>query len=222
MRRIVLFFIVLSSTVVFAQHNRRDGNRIGISGGATYTTLLGSNFNVKPETGWIAGLSVRGNYYNDWSAVFGMQFTESNFTIETVNALAERKDVNYKMTGAQIRFLLSYNIIKNHLSFDLGPVLQISDKLKIDSKEENNLVLVGDTPTALIAKDLTNISKINGNAYAGISAGTKRVRAIIFYQYGVNNLWNKLNQDDILVFKNVNKDFKAHIGMLSGQLLINL
>ena len=75
-------------------------------------SMFTSNFNTSPESGWIGGLAVRGNYYNNWSAIFGMQFTESNFSVATTNFVAQQEQVKYTLSGVQIRFLLSYNVIK--------------------------------------------------------------------------------------------------------------
>ena len=204
--------------MTFAQYNRRDGNRIGIMGGITQTSLKTSNFVTKPESGWVGGLSVRGNYYDNFSAIFGMQFFENHFSVETLTPLLNKVDVDYKTMGVQIRLLASYNLIKDHVSIDFGPVLQVNDKLKIDSKSELNNV-VG---TFLTAKEITDVTKINGNAYVGISAGTKRIRAVVNYQYGLNNFLNNLNKSEELKLKNNNSNFKGNLGIISGQLLFNL
>ncbi|HKX85843.1 MAG TPA: hypothetical protein VJL37_04170 [Flavobacterium sp.] len=218
MRRILLLLFILTTTFSFSQYRKNDGNHIGLSGGITNTSLFTSNFNTKPENGWIGGLSVRGNYYNDWSMAFGMQFTESNFSVETINALLQSENVSYKLSGAQIRLLLSANLVKNHVSIDFGPVLQVNGKLRINQGEKNNII----KGTALLANDILDITKINGNIYVGASAGGKHIRAIVFYQYGLNNIMNNLNKHDDLRLKNNNDDFKGHIGMISGQILINL
>ena len=218
MKRILLIIFVLTSSLSFAQYRKNDGNHIGISGGITNTWLYTSNFNTKPESGWIGGFSVRGNYYNDWSMIFGMQFTESNFSVETINTLLQNENVRYKLSGAQIRLLLSANLVKNHLSIDFGPVLQVNGKLKINEGNKNNII----NGTALLADDILDITKINGNLYIGASVGGKHIRAVVFYQYGLNNIMNNLNRFDDLKLKNNNDDFKGHLGMVSGQILINL
>lgn len=218
MKRIVLIIFVLSSSLLFSQYRKNDGNHIGISGGITNTSLFTSNFNTKPEAGWIGGLSVRGNFYNDWSMIFGMQFTESNFSVETMNTLLQSENVCYKLSGAQIRLLLSANLANKHLSIDFGPVLQVNGKLKINDSDKNNII----KGTALLANDIIDVTKINGNLYLGASAGGKHIRAVVFYQLGINNIMNNLNRFDDLKIKNNNQDFKGHIGMISGQVLINL
>ncbi|MFM9987246.1 PorT family protein [Flavobacterium sp.] len=218
MKKLILFSVLLFNVMTFAQYNRRDGNRIGIMGGITQTSLKTSNFVTKPESGWVGGLSVRGNYYDNFSAIFGMQFFENHFSVETLTPLLNKVDVDYKTMGVQIRLLASYNLIKDHVSIDFGPVLQVNDKLKIDSKSELNNV-VG---TLLTAKEITDVTKINGNAYIGISAGTKRIRAVVNYQYGLNNFLNNLNKSEELKLKNNNSNFKGNLGIISGQLLFNL
>lgn len=201
-----------------AQYGYRDGNRIGLSAGITQLGLTTSNFTTKPSSGWMGGLSVRGNYYNNFSMIFGMQFTESHFTIASKTPALQNKETPFKVMGAQIRLLLSYNLVNDHVSLDFGPVLQVSDKLKIKATDENNSL----TGTPLVAKDILDVTKVNGNLYLGISAGNKRVRAVAFYQYGVNNFLNHLNQNEVLVAKNLGKKFDGHLGLLSAQLLVNL
>lgn len=202
-----------------AQYGYRDGNRIGLSAGITQLSLSTNNFTAKPSSGWMGGLSVRGNYYNNFSMIFGMQFTESHFTIASKTATTlQNTETQYKVMGAQIRLLLSYNLVKDHVSLDFGPVLQVNDKLKLKATDENNSL----NGTPLLAKDILDVTKVNGNLYFGISAGNKRVRAVAFYQYGVNNFLNHLNQNETLLAKNGGKKFDGHLGLLSAQLLFNL
>lgn len=218
MKKLYLFLLLTVSFAALAQHGYRDGNRIGIYGGVNQTSLITSDFNTKPELGWAAGMQVRGNYYNNFSMIFGMQFSENNFSVETLSPLLQKQDVKYKIMGAQIRLLLSYNIVKDHVSLDFGPVLQVNDKLKSEKKYEENII----SGTALNAKDIADITKINGNLYVGLSAGNRRVRFIANYQFGANNILNNLNKKDELKVKNNNSAFSGHLGILSGQLLFNL
>lgn len=218
MKKIILVTTLLFSLAISAQYGRRDGNRIGISGGVTHTTLMTSNFNTKAELGFAGGFSVRGNYYNNFSMTFGMQFFQNKFSVETLTPLAEKEEVTYSHAGAQIRLILSYNLIENHLAIDLGPVVQINDKLKINSDDAMNSL----PGTLLVASDIVDVTKINGNLYAGISGGSRRVKVVLSYQYGLNNFLNKLNKNDELQLKSANTNFKGHLGILSGQLLISL
>jgi hypothetical protein len=150
--------------------------------------------------------------------IFGMQFTESTFSLETVNTSFKKEDVKYTLSGVQVRLLMSYNLVEDHVSLDFGPVLQVNGKLRIDNENKDNFI----SGTALKAEDIVDVTTINGNLYFGISAGGKVVRALVFYQYGLNSIMNKLNKDDDLKALNNGDKFKGNIGLLSGQLLISL
>lgn len=202
------------TSFALAQYNNRDGNRIGISGGINQSTLMGSNFSTKPGNGFAGGLSVRGNYYDNWSMIYGMQFFVNKFSLESTL----KQDIDYSLSGVQIKLLLSYNIIKDHVSVDFGPVLQVNGKMSISGADENKTL----NGTILKANDIIDVSKINGNAYFGISGGSKVVRALIFYQYGFSNIFGNLNSQDNLTLLNGNQKFKGNIGTISGQIIFNL
>ena len=215
------FFLALLFVGCFsahAQYRNKDGNRIGISAGISQMTLLSSNFNAKPEMGFMGGLSVRGNYYNDFSMTYGMQFINNSFSLESLSMLGKKEDVKYTVSGVQIRLVLSYNLVEDHLALDFGPVLQVNGKLKVASGKDTNIL----NGTLLKAEDIVDVTTINGNLYFGITGGSKVVKAVIFYQYGVNNFMNKLNKDDDLKILNGGNKFKGNIGLLGGQILISL
>ena len=211
----VVFFVFTSS--VFAQYGNRDGNRIGISGGISQSNLFTSNFDSKPGIGFAGGLSVRGNYYNDFSMIFGMQFFYNTFSLETTSVSLIKKDTEFSVSGAQVRLLLSYNIVKDHVSLDFGPVLQVNGEMSVQEADETNVI----NGTLLQAKQIEDITKINGNLYFGVSAGNRLVRAVVFYQYGVNNILNNLNKENSLKTLN-GGDFKGNLGTISAQVLFNL
>jgi hypothetical protein len=204
-------FIFISLTI-FAQYNYRDSNRIGISFGANQFTLNTNNFQTKPGTGWNAGLSMRGNFYNDWDMVYAMQFSENNFSVATKTLFLANEDVNYKLPSAQISLQLSYKLIENHLSVEFGPLVQVNGKLKVDSKNENNTI----SGTTLLAKDIEDISKINFYPSVGITAGVRHFRVHVSYQYGINNMLGNLNT------KNLGVNFKGNPGIINGNLILYL
>ena len=215
------FLTILFSLVfipMFSQYGYKDGNRIGITGGVLQSTLFTSNFNAKPGIGFNGGLSVRGNYYNNWSMIFGMQFFVNNFTLDTTTESSLQKETPFSVSGVQVRLLLSYNVVKDHVSIDFGPVLQVNGKMSVKQIDELNTI----NGTLLRAKQIEEINKINGNIYFGVSAGNRRVRAILHYQYGVTNILNKLNDSPELKTANLNRDFKGNFGTVSGQILFNL
>lgn len=212
MKKIFLTSILLLITMVcFSQYDYRDSNRIGISFGVNQFTLNTNNFQTKPGTGWNGGLSMRGNYYNDWDMVYAMQFSENNFSV-TTNSGFITEETNYKLSSAQISFLFSYKIVENHLSIEMGPLVQINGKLSVEKDKENNII----SGTTLLAKDIVDISKFSFYPVVGITAGVRHVRLNVSYQYGVNNMLGNLND------KNLGYNFKGNPGILNGNLIIYL
>ncbi|UGS23681.1 PorT family protein [Flavobacterium channae] len=215
MKRLALLLFMFS-TVAFSQRGFKDSNRIGIGAGLTQMNIYTDNFTITPETGWIGGLSVRGNYYNNWQMSFGMFFTDSNFSIPTLKGL-QQTQTNFKMSAVQIYLVPSYVFVEHHLNLEFGPVLQVNGKLGLDKNDETNLLL--DQP-GLVAKDIVDVSKINANFYVGINGGFKNVRARIGYQYGLTNFFGNLKNNDNV--KLLGEKMKGNIGLISGQLTIYL
>lgn len=214
MKNKMIILLLLISSVGFAQYGYRDGNRIGISAGVSQTTLFTNNFDAKPEMGFAGGLSVRGNYYNDWSMIYGMQFFSNNFSLES----NFDQKIKYNVQGVKVRLLLSYNVIQDHISVDFGPVLQINGKLQLSDSDESKTI----KGTLLKANQIIDVSPLSGNLYLGFSAGSKIIRAVVFYEYGFTNFMNKLNKDEDLKTLNNGDKFKGNLGTINGQVIINL
>lgn len=202
---------VFVSTFCFAQYNYRDSNRIGITFGMNQFSLNTKNFQTKPGTGWNGGLSMRGNYYDNWDMVYSIQFSENNFSINIENGNIT-EFVDFKLSSAQISLMASYEIVENQLSFEFGPLVQVNSKLKTDFANENNTI----TGTDILAKDITNISRFNFYPVVGLTAGFTHFRANISYQYGINNMLGSLNNADSGV------KLKGNPGILNGNLIIYL
>lgn len=215
MKKLTILAILFLASFSYAQHGYRDSNRIGISGGITSLDLLSDQFNAKPGQGWLASLSLRGNYYNNWQMVYGMNFTDSNFSLQSVSGT----EIDYKLSAVQVHLVGSYMVIENHLTLEIGPVLQINGKLKVQDSQEN--LFLKDSP-GLQAKDIVDINPISGNIMAGITAGVTRFRLNVNYQYGFINIMNNLNKKDELKLANGNQRFRGNIGMLSAMLTIYL
>lgn len=214
MNKKISILLLLVSTIGYSQYGYRDGNRIGISAGVSQTTLFTDNFTANPELGFAGGLSVRGNYYNNWSMIYGMQFFSNNFSLES----NFNEKIKYNLQGVKVRLLLSYNVVEDHVSLDFGPVLQVNGKMKVATSDENK-ILKG---TAFEADKITDISTVSGNFYLGVSAGSRTIRAVLFYEYGFTNILNKLNKDDALKLLNNGDKFKGNLGCINGQVIINL
>lgn len=206
----VLFAFISIST--YAQFNYRDSNRIGITAGVNQFSLKTSNFEANPDMGWNLGLSVRGNFYNNWDMVYAMQFSENNFNVATISPSFVKEEVKYKLPSAQISLLLSYIIVENHLSLEFGPLIQVNGKFKIDAEDEGNII----SGTNLLTENITGISKFNFYPVVGITAGVKHFRVNLQYQYGVTNMLSALNDDGY------STNFKGNPSVLSANLLIYL
>lgn len=206
------FCFLLISVFSFSQYGYRDSNRIGINAGVNQFTLNTNNFETKPEMGWNAGLSIRGNFYDNWDMVYAIQFSENNFSVATNRSLLINEDVNYKLPSAQISLQLSYILIENHLSVEFGSLVQINGKFKIDADKENNVI----SGTTLLAKDIVDIGKFNFYPTVGITAGVKHFRFNVSYQYGISNMLGNLNT------KNLGYHFKGNPGILNGNILLYL
>ncbi len=206
------FAFIFISTAIFAQYDYRDSNRIGIFFGVNQFTFNTKNFLTKPGNGWNGGLSLRGNFYDDWDMVYAMQFSENNFGVATNSGFLLNEHVNYKLSAAQISLQLSFRIIENHLTFEFGPTVQINGKLKTDLSNENSIL----SGTTLLAKDIEDISRFNFYPTIGITGGAKHFRANISYQYGINNMLGNLNS------KNLGVNFKGNAGILNGNIILYL
>jgi len=212
MKKIYFTAILLLITLFcFSQYDYRDSNRIGISFGVNQFTLNTNDFQTKAGTGWNGGLSMRGNYYNNWDMVYAIQFSENNFSVAT-NSGFITEDTNYKLASAQISLMWSYKIIESHLSIEMGPLVQINGKLDVENDKENNII----TGTTLLAKDIVDISKFNFYPVIGITAGVRHVRLNVSYQYGLNNMLGNLNS------QNLGYNFKGNPGILNGNLIVYL
>lgn len=189
--------LVFCSLLVNAQYKYRDSNRIGITIGMNQFSLVTSNFDAKPASGLNVGLSMRGNYYNNWDMVYAMQFSENNFLVASKNFASQPEDVNYKLSSAQISLMGSYKIVENHLSVEFGPMIQVNGKLTINEEQEDNKI----TGTSYLAKDITAISKFNFYPAVGITAGVRHFRVNLQYYQGVNNILGNLNKAGVSGFK---------------------
>ncbi|WP_333598994.1 PorT family protein [Flavobacterium sp.] len=204
MNKKIIFLLLLTTTFGFAQYGYRDSNMIGITLGLNQFNVNTSDIETKPGNGWNIGLSMRGNFYDDWDAIYGLQFSEYNYKVVTKKGVLGDKDVNYKLPCANVTFQLSYKFIENHLSAEFGPMIQINGNAQIDKDDETNLV----KGTALTAKDFTKMGNVGVYPVIGITAGVRNARLNVSYQYGVMNMLGK-----------VEGNFKGNASIISGNVI---
>ena len=190
---VTLLFLFAQEAV--SQRNYNSSNFLGLSGGYTMFDIMTSDFNTKQAGGFLGGFSTRGSFRNDFDLIFGLNYFSNNVEIFGSESPTKTQYIDYNIQGAQIYMLGSYNIIENHLSLEFGPMLNISGKLNLKTEAFEDYILDGyDT---LKAKDIQDVSPVNFHLHGGITGGVKNFRVSVQYQYGVTNMFSKLNKSDL-------------------------
>lgn len=186
----------------FSQRNYESYNRMGLQGGFTLFDITTSDFVTSQESGVMGGFTTRGAFYNNFDLIFGINYLSNNVGIQGSKG-GNKQFIDYSIQSAQINFLGSYNIIKHHLSLEFGPILNINGKMKLKRSGFDDYIIEG--YNTLRADEIQDISKINFHLTGGITAGIENFRLSAAYQYGVTNMFNKLNDKDL-----ENTDFEGH------------
>ena len=211
-----LLFVTLVISVfqqTTAQRNYEEYNRLGINLGLTLFDIETDDFTTEQGTGYMGGFTTRGSFRNNFDLIYGLNFYQSEVGIlgrfiDPVAATIDEQYVDYTIQAAQLNFLASYNIIKHHLSIELGPVLNINGRMKLKRDGFENYILDG--YNTLRAEEIQDISRVNFRVAGGITAGLEKFRVTAHYQYGVTNMFNKLNDQSL------EKDnFEGHSGTLT-------
>jgi hypothetical protein len=214
----LFFCVVLTYSVALKAQYYDSNNHIGITGGYSYMNIITKDFVFTPTGGWNAGFTTRGMFYNNFDMVYGIDFHTNNFTLPgSWNNTSRIEAIPYQLINVQIHLLGSYRAISNHLNFDFGPVFQINDRLKTeDEKYQNHYI----NNTTFKATDIEDVSKIQVYLGGGISGGAEHIRASIFYQYSLNNFFNKLNKTDPVNFTGAN--LSANLSVLTANVIFYL
>ena len=213
-------------TGIFAQHKRvKIKNGIGIHGGITQYDISTDNFMTSKGNGYLGGLTATVDLPHKWYTVsYGMQFADNNFSIQgrpnvdsDVNFSSE--DLEYNIKVVQLAFLFHVKVFTPVVSIDLGPQLQYNSQLELQDDGKKGYVLSGFD--GLLADDITGINHLNINGLAGVSAGIGAFRLRARYSYGITNMFNELNKEDLNTAPSDEK-FEGHQQMLSFSLMITL
>lgn len=223
MRNLTVFMVgvfMISTLGGKAQSRYGDSyNRLGIQAGITYGGINSEDFNTSEKTGYMAGLTTRATVYNNFIIIYGINFYEFKTGINVMETQASESSVaDFKATGVQINLFGGHKIIGEHLSFEAGPILQVNSKWKPEKEFENYFIEGYD----LQAEDLEEISRVNLNIAGNISAGFRDLKFWFQYQYGVNNIFSKLNSEGL-----ENKDSRAvnlngHLGLATAGIVVYL
>ncbi len=214
----VFFFVIFCSIFnpLAAQRRNSSGdsyNRLGVQAGITNGGMDSDNFNTTKTTGFMGGLTTRANVYNNFLVVYGINFYSMNTGImgHALNS-NEFENIEFQTTGVQLNLFAGHKIIKEYLSIEAGPILQINSKWEVDNQFKDHLI----EDYSFTAKDLEEVSRVNFNLAASLSAGIADVKLWFQYQYGVSNFLKNLNDGDL-----ENKDSRAanlegHLGMATA------
>lgn len=221
-----ILFVAISIGFVTSSFSQRRGlvnisNGIGIGGGLTQFDVKTDNFQTKAGNGWIVGMAATLDLPHRWYTVsYGMQVTENNMDIMGRSTLvAAAEPMEYKLMAVQAQFLFHAKIAKDYLMIDAGPMLQYNGELELgDSSQENYFV---DGYSVLMAHDISDISKFNVNASIGATAGFSRFKLRVQYIYGLTNMFNKLNDQNLDATPS-DKTFKGNQSMLAFMAFIYL
>lgn len=189
-------------------------NGFGIGGGLTQFDIKTDNFETVQGNGWIGGMAATLDLPHRWYTVsYGMQVSESNMEIMGRQLpISASEALEYKLMMVQIQFLFHAKLLKDFLMIDAGPMLQYSGKLELKDDTQNDYFING--YNGLSAKDVSDISKFNVNAAVGATVGFSHFKLRAQYIYGLTNMLNKLNDNDLATTPN-DKAFKGNQSMLA-------
>lgn len=206
----LLTIILAGTTIVNAQRNSQEFNVIGVSGGLTLYDIITDDFKTTSRESYMFGFQMRGNVYNNFDMMYGIAFYDTKIGVSASSTTAggNNEVLDYNLQSAQISVLWGYKIIREHLSIEAGPILNVNGKLTLKDTQFENYIIDG--YTTIRAIDLENVSKVNFHLAGGLTAGFRNFRIFGQYQYGVTNMLNKLNSANL-----ENKDFKGNSSLMT-------
>lgn len=205
----VTFFVGVSLQV-FSQRIREEYSYMGIHGGYTLFNINTDNFTTEQMGGFTAGFLTRGDWYNRFYMEYGVNFMQNQVGIlgRDPNAPANKEFIDHTLSGVQLRLQMGYHIIRHHLGIEFAPILNVNGKLKANSDTYNEYLVEG--YNAVQIQDIADVSRVNFHLAGGITAGAKHFRAHFQYQYGVTNLLNRLNDEEVLADEKPSGGFKGN------------
>lgn len=194
---LLAIFIFAGMSHIAAQKNTKEFNVIGVSGGLTLYDIKTDHFTTTGRESYMFGFQMRGNVYNNFDLMYGIAFYDTKIGVSASSApVGGNKEVlDYNLQSAQVSVLWGYKIVREHLSIEAGPVLNINGKLTLKDTQHEDYIIDG--YTTLKAMDLEKISTVNFHLAGGLTAGFRNVRIFGQYQYGVTNMLNKLNSQNL-------------------------
>ncbi len=216
-----LIFLILTGVFLTSAHAQRkfppnSYNRLGVQGGLTYGNVYSDDFQFINKVGYTAGLTTRATAGKKIFFIYGVNFHEFNTGLEVLPPVSfEPEEIDFKTTGVQINFFVGHKLIEEYLSFEMGPLLQLNSKFSPEEGKENYRLKDYD----LVASDLEEISKMNFSLAAGFSGGLPKIKLWIQYQYGISNLFNALDYEELREKDPAVPNFKGNMRMAAAGLV---
>ncbi len=199
-----------------AQRRNNGGdsyNKLGIQAGVTHGGINSDNFTTTKTTGFMGGLTTRSNIYNNFILVYGVNFYSMNTGIMGHSLNSDLlANIDFKTTGVQLNLFAGHKIIKENLSIEAGPILQINSKWEVENQYKEYLV----EDYNISAQDLEEVKRMNLNVAGNISMGFRDVKLWLQYQYGVSNFLNALNDSGLKEKDSRAADLEGHLGMATA------
>ena len=221
---IITLFVVMNAGNLFSQSRTGRGNStLGLKLGASLFDIKTDNFITSAEYGFVGGFTTRGDFYNNWDIQFGLNILNNRIGIQAHEiGSATTEMVDYSLLNVQGQLLFGFKVLGDNrnnrgdfkLTLEFGPVLTVNGKLKL--KDESKKGLIVDN-TNLTAEQVTDLSGININGLGGFSLGSRRFRAFVHYQYGINNVLSRLNN-----YEEAKSEFKGHVQLIQFGIFVYL
>ena len=167
---LLLLCLTIASYSIHSQSYSGKGNynRLGAQGKYASLTVTSSEIDITGGNGFLGGFTTRGRLYNNWGAIYGIDFLNVNAEVATSGAAGlQDQSTRFNIRGAQLNLLASYNLIGQNLAIDFGPTLLINGFSLDDRSQESNIV---EGFTTLTAGELQQISRINPFALIALTA----------------------------------------------------
>ncbi|WP_375238457.1 hypothetical protein [Aurantibacter sp.] len=190
-------------------------NGFAIAGGLTQYDILTDNFTTTKGEGWVFGMSATVDLpHKGFNVSYGMQLSENILGVAAKPSLTTSSidnSVDYKIFTAQVAFLWHLKLGTDHLTLDIGPMLQYNSDLELKDEDKENYIIDGFN--SVTAKDFKSLNNVNFNGAIGLTAGISHFKVKAQYIYGVTNILGGLNKEDFA--QDLEKKFKGNQSMLA-------
>jgi len=217
MRQFKVLFVTIFILNIWganAQRNYNDYNKIGLSAGYLMANIQTDDLPVSSGEGFMFGFETRGSFSRYVDFIFGLTYYDAAIDLETSGSnlplqnSSNIEQTTMKLSSVQLQFLASLNIIRHHLSIELGPAVAIQGKFKPQTEADETNFVAGFN--ALTVNDLREVSTIDFRGVASITAGFEPLRISLMYVYGFTNALANLQEANT-----VTSDFSGNTSYLA-------